>query len=151
MRLYLGNKMTGVPFFNAPWFDKAAADLLALPCVETVFNPAEHDRKMGFEPLNCPNGSSEEAKAAGFEARKALGADWAWIACISDGMIVGPDWKDSPGTISEVACHQALKLPVWDIAVFTAMHSHPYLLQLALWPIMELGGECSCDRIDWGA
>jgi hypothetical protein len=122
--IYLGNKMTGIPYFNAKWFDATAAQLRVTPGVESVFNPAEFDRARGFEPLLCPTGSAEEAKAAGFNAREALGADWAWIAEHSDGLVIGPDWAKSPGTISEIACHQALKLPVWEAGTFfcTAMY-----------------------------
>lgn len=148
--LYLGNKMTGRPFFNAPWFDASAAVLLSFPTVATVFNPAEHDRRMGFEPMHCPNGTPEESREAGFEPRKALGDDWMWIADFSDGLIVGPEWHDSPGTISEIACHQALKLPVWEYSVFCAYWDKDHLYELSLPPIMELG-DCRCDRTDWGA
>lgn len=147
--VYLGNKMTGKPFFNAPWFDASAAVLLSFPTVQCVFNPAQHDRDMGFEPMNCPDGSAAEGKAAGFEPREALGADWAWIARDSDALIVGPDWHDSPGTISEIACHQALRLPVWEYQVFCAYWDKDHLWDFALPPIMELG-DCRCDRTDWG-
>lgn len=139
MKLYLGNKMMGVPFFNAPWFDACAAVLRKLPGIETVFNPADHDREMDFEPLTCPDGSREEAAAAGFEPRAALCADWSWIATYSDGQVVGPQWNDSPGTISEIACHQALRLPVWEFDVFVANWGHLRLNSLAFPPIMELG------------
>lgn len=114
MNIYLGNKMSGVPYFNAPWFDRIAAELLEMPRVTHVFNPAQHDRDQGFDPMSCPSGSLNEARAAGFNPRAALGADWAWIAEHSNGMVVGPDWRDSPGTLSEIACHQALRLPVWQ-------------------------------------
>ncbi len=150
LNVYLANKMSGIPYFNAPWFDEAEGRLLALGSVGQVFNPAQHDRDAGFDPMKCPGGSQEEALAAGFNLRKALGADWAWIAANSDCLVVGPQWEDSPGTISEIACHQALRLPVWEFEVFLAMHEHPYLRQLVLRPIMELG-DCRCDRTDWGA
>lgn len=112
--LYLANRMSGLPFFNAPWFDATAALLYEVPGVDFVFNPADEDRQRGFEPMLCPNGTMDEAIAAGFVARDALGADWAYIAHHSNGLIIGPDWAKSPGTISEIACHQALHLPVWE-------------------------------------
>lgn len=118
MRLYLANKMVGKPWFNAPWFDQTADTLRHMHGVTHVFNPAEHDRTQGFEPMACPSGSEEEARAAGFDRRAALGADWAWIAEFSDGLVIGPDWRQSTGTISEIACHQALGLPVWESEVF---------------------------------
>lgn len=129
--LYLGNKMSRVPFFNAPWFDETAAWLRRVPGVASVFNPADEDRLNGFEPMNCPNGTMEEAIPAGFVASKALGADWAFIANYSDGLVIGPDALDSPGTISEIACHQALSKPVWEFKNFKEIaeglsHGHLY-------------------------
>lgn len=110
--------MTNIPYFNAPWFDAAEAAILALPRVRSAFNPAQHDRDMGFDPMKCPNGSIEESAAAGFDLRTALGTDWCWIADNSDALVVGPDWRTSKGTFSEIACHQALGLPVYKYDEF---------------------------------
>ena len=52
--LYLGNKMVGKPYFNAPWFDLTAAALRKYTGIHDVFNPADEDRRMGFEPMKCP-------------------------------------------------------------------------------------------------
>lgn len=123
MRLYLAEKMMGLPFFNAPWFYKTAEELRKLPGVTEVFNPAQYDRICGFEPMECPNGTLEEALAAGFDRTEALRYDWNWIATRSEGIIVGPMWRCSIGAISEVACHQALGLPGWDAHSF--IHGHP--------------------------
>jgi hypothetical protein len=113
INVYIGNKMNGVPFFNVPWFDQAEATLLSFPAIRSVFNPAQNDRAMGFDPMLCPNGSSEEALAAGFDLRTALGIDWCWIADNSEALVIGPLWRTSKGTLSEIACHQALNLPVF--------------------------------------
>jgi hypothetical protein len=137
-RFYIGNKMTAVPYFNAPWFDMAELELLKIPTVIQVFNPAEHDRSMGFDPMQCPNGSKEESQAAGFNVREALSADWEWIAKHSTGMIVGPDWTRSPGAKSEVSCHHALGLPVWDYDVFLKYWNHPNLPLLAVPPLVPM-------------
>ncbi|MHB8272931.1 DUF4406 domain-containing protein [Bradyrhizobium sp.] len=140
MRIYLGNKMTGIPYFNAPWFDEAAATLRMLPVVEYVFNPAEHDRLLGLDPMLCPNGTHDEAVAQGLPAGKALADDWAWIAEFSDALVVGPQWRDSPGTISEVACHQALRKPVWEYGIFLgAWPSHRWMEKYKLPPLLEIG------------
>jgi hypothetical protein len=116
--LYLGNKMTGMPFFNAPWFNATATALRSIDGVATVFNPAEWDVLRGFDPMQCPNGTLDEAIPAGFVLRDALRADWNWIAENSNGLVIGPAWATSKGTISEIACHQALGLPVWESSVF---------------------------------
>jgi hypothetical protein len=139
-KAYIGNKMTGIPFFNTPWFDLAEKRLMSLPVISEVFNPAQHDRDMGFDPMRCPMGSAEESRGAGFVLKDALGADWAWIAEHSDFLVVGPDWHTSRGTISEIACHQALLKPVWEIAVFMELWDKDLLFDLELPPIMELGG-----------
>lgn len=135
-RLYLGNKMTEIPYFNAPWFDMAEKSLLAVPTVIEVFSPAEHDRMMGFNPMLCPAGSKEESRAAGFDVRKALLADWSWIANNSTGMIAGPDWTRSPGAKSEVACHHALGLPVWEYDAFLRYWNDPPALRAMVVPPM---------------
>jgi hypothetical protein len=116
--LYVGNKMTGIPYFNVPWFNETAEKLRRVPGTGQIFNPAEWDVLRGFDPMQCPNGTLEEAVPAGFVLRDALGADWEWIAKYSNGLVIGPNWSTSKGTISEIACHQALGLPVWEAEVF---------------------------------
>jgi hypothetical protein len=116
--LYLGNKMTGVPFFNAPWFDKTAKRLREVPGVDNVFNPAQHDRELGLDPMLCPSGDAEEARSFNVPAGKCLYDDLTWIYEFSKGMVVGPDWRTSSGTITEIAFHQALRLPVWEAHMF---------------------------------
>lgn len=129
--LYLGNKMVGIRQFNFPWFDETAEFLRRVPGVVSVFNPAERDRDTGFYPAPDSMGTFEEMAEDNFSRRVALGVDWAWIADFSDGMVIGPDWLKSTGTISEIACHQALGLPVWEFKNFKEIaeglsHDHLY-------------------------
>ena len=145
-RLYLGNKMSGVSYFNAPWFDATAAELLAFGTVLEVFNPAQHDRDTGFDPMCCPGGTPAEARAAGFDVARALRDDWTWISRRSDGLVIGPDWWRSPGTISEIACHQALRLPVWELDAFRASWACPDLYDRTLKPILELNWETAMSK-----
>lgn len=141
MRIYLSNKMTGIPYFNAPWFDAATLELMSLPGVEDVFNPAQHDRDLGLDPMSCPLGTVEEARAAGAPpVHVMLGHDWHWIAHYADCVVVGPEWPTSAGAISEVACIQALRKPAYEYRVFRAFYGKACLPQMALPPIMELGG-----------
>lgn len=109
--------MIGLPEFGYRWFMEAEETLKAFPGVEDVFNPAQHDLDTGFD-LRGLKGTREEMTAQGFSRRMALAADWCWIGAKSDMMVAGPDWKDSPGTISEVACHQALGLPVYEYDMY---------------------------------
>ncbi len=124
-RLYLGNKMVGKNGLNSAWFDETTRRLRATPGVTEVFNPAEQDRTTGFKPEEFHGKTFEELAAAGFDRRAALLSDWTWIGKVSNGMVVGPDWETSPGTISEIACHQALFLPVWPAKIFFEMHHDP--------------------------
>lgn len=122
MRLYIGNKMVGKENFNEEWFDQTAFMLRSMG--HEVFSPAERDRGAGMV-LAGTDGSLE---AVGPMARReCLRADWDWIGQHSEGMVVGPDWLDSPGTISEMACHFGLYLPVWRYGDFISAHraSHP--------------------------
>lgn len=132
--------MSGVPYFNAPWFDETEILLRALPGIDAVFNPAERDRVRGFEPLNCPLGTFEEAREAGFDAGDALAEDWDWIARYADCVVVGELWKDSPGAVSEVACIQARRKPAYNLAVFQRYYPHDQemLRRMAIRPILEI-------------
>ncbi len=137
--VYLANKMSGIPFFNAPWFDLSATRLRALGL--EVFNPVEHDRKLGFEPMSCPTGTPEEAAENGFVLKDALVADWTWIGTKADCVVLGPDWHYSPGAISEAACIQGLRKPAWEFDAFMNFYGDDEPLRaMILPPIMELGG-----------
>lgn len=122
--------MTGLPYFNGPWFDGAAEFLRKVPGVTEVFNPAEHDRAVGFDPIKCTNGTREEAAAQGFSYRDALRDDLRWILNYSDGMVAGASWTESPGTIAEIALHQALRKPVWEYGVLRFLELHGMLRQI---------------------
>jgi hypothetical protein len=124
--LYLGNKMSGVPFFNAAWFDETAAKLRGVPGVTSVFSPAQHDRDLGLDLTLCPTGSSEEAARFNLPAGKCLHDDLDWIYEFSRGMVAGPLWRDSSGTITEIAFHQALGLPVWEGSNFFNLFDSGY-------------------------
>jgi hypothetical protein len=132
LNIYLSNKMTEIPYFNTPWFDQAALTLKLRKDVSDVFNPAEHDRIRGLEPMLCPKGLPEEAAAQGFQSLwKTLLEDYEYILTEAHAVIVGPDWRRSKGAISEVAIAQAVGLPVWEYAAFleqgTAAPSLPLL------------------------
>lgn len=114
--MYLGGKMLGVPGFGFQAFDTAASDLRAKG--HTVFNPAERDRATGFRPPADALGSHAELEIQGFNRREALAADLAWIMARSEGMVCLSNWLRSPGTKAEIAAHQAIYLPVWELDDF---------------------------------
>lgn len=108
--------MIGVPGFGFTDFDLTAEILRGLG--HEVFSPAEKDRAEGFKPtLN--QSSYQDVLDMGFDRAGALWADLDWIFHRpSDGMVVLPSWPDSPGTKLEIAAHQALYLPVWELEEF---------------------------------
>lgn len=117
MKLYLGGKMVGIPGYGFKDFDDAAAKIRALGY--EVFNPAERDRSVGFKGEEA-DGSFEHMERVGFSRRDALATDLDWIAHNSDGMVCLANWRKSPGAKAEIALHQGLFLPVWELADFLA-------------------------------
>lgn len=114
MRLYLGGKMVGIPGLGFKDFDLAAAALRYQGHV--VFNPAEYDRKSGFVPEDSDLGTYEDTPA--FNRTRALLDDVTWILTQSEGMVAFENWVDSPGTRLEIAAHQSIFLPVWELGEF---------------------------------
>ena len=141
MNGYIGNQMVGMKQFNFPWFDAAEANIRMLVGQDAMlFNPANHDRANGFSPAPDSLGTVEEMRAIGFSRREALGHDYDWIVKHSEFMVIGPEWPNSTGTISEIAVHQALGLPVWEYAAFLKHYHDPDLAEWILPPIMEVWG-----------
>lgn len=100
---YLAGPMRGIPHFNFPAFNAAAAKLRAEGLF--VFNPAEADHES--VKLN-PDG--DESKSEGFCRRTALAIDLDWIARNADGMAMLPGWENSNGARTEWALAQAIGL-----------------------------------------
>lgn len=115
MRLYLGGKMRGEPEFGHPMFDLAAGQLRRLG--HEIFNPAAHDRKIGFE-VKDKAGTVEELREQGVSTRDFLLADMDWILHNSEGMVCLPNWRQSLGTRAEITLHHAIGIPVWNIQEF---------------------------------
>lgn len=108
-RYYLCGPMRGVPAFNFPRFNRAT-DLLRQLGHE-VFNPAERDLAIGFDPTDMDG--FEDLAAHGFSLRDALGSDTAWICREADAVVVLDGWEGSSGARAEVALARALGLPVY--------------------------------------
>lgn len=87
MRLYLAGPMTGIPHFNYPAFNAAAAMLRAEG--HEVFNPAEVTET---------------------DRRAALKADLTWICDHAEGIALLPGWERSSGARAEHALAVALGL-----------------------------------------
>ena len=93
--------MTGIPEFNFPAFDRFA-DILSAAGYE-VFNPAQMDRDVGFDPTSTV--VSKEF------LRDALRRDLSAI-CECDVIAMMPGWEQSGGAKVEwtLACHLGLKV-----------------------------------------
>jgi hypothetical protein len=112
MRVYLANKMTGVPQFNYPWFDAAAEDLRRRGY--DVQSPAEMDdpatRAMA---MKSPDGAPGTGVANGETWGDFLARD---VKLIADGgieaVVVGPDWMLSKGAKLETFVAYQLGLPI---------------------------------------
>lgn len=114
MRIYLGGPMRGIPQFNFPAFNAAAAKLRTDG--HTVFNPAEKDiERHGGVDISAGNVAGCEltaAKVYGFDLRVALGEDLAWICAQAEAIALLPGWENSKGAKAEKATAQALGLQV---------------------------------------
>lgn len=99
--VYLAGPMTGLPEYNFPAFDHAA-EILAEQGY-TVFNPAQMDRDVGFDP------SSAQVSSAFL--RDALRRDLAAI-CDADAIAMLPGWEKSGGARIEwlLAAHLGLEI-----------------------------------------
>lgn len=111
MKIYLAGPMRGIPLFNFPAFDAAAAALRKLG--HTVFNPAEHDNEHHGTDISVGNitGSEEVAvKQHSFSLREALAADMKFICEEADAIALLPGWRNSLGATAERATAIALGL-----------------------------------------
>jgi len=101
--------MRGLPKFNFPAFDYAAAHLRKAGF--EVFSPAENDRKtLGSTHLdnNATGDEDQLKKATGFSIRDALRDDTHYICVHADGIALLPGWEKSAGARAEHALAQAL-------------------------------------------
>jgi nucleoside 2-deoxyribosyltransferase len=112
MKLYLAGPMRGLPAFNFPAFNEAAALLRAAG--HEVFSPADRDSHVGFDPTGMA-GTDAELDRAHFSVREALGADLGWICAEADAIALLDGWERSLGTAAEVATARALGLPVYTL------------------------------------
>jgi hypothetical protein len=108
MRIYLAGPMRGIPNFNFPAFDYAAAQLRRDGHV--VFSPAERDRAAyGPEVENNPTGDENKAPP-GCTINDCMRADTQWICDHADAIALLPGWENSSGAAAELALGKALGL-----------------------------------------
>lgn len=113
MKVYIGGPMRGIPEFNFPAFNAAAAALRALG--HTVFNPAEKDNERYGMDISKGNATGCEAQATkqhGFNLREALFMDLEFICKDADAVALLPGWELSKGANAERATAYALGLEI---------------------------------------
>lgn len=114
MKIYLAGPMTGIPHFNYPAFNSAAAALRFEG--HEVFSPAEHDIAMFGKDISNPEGCAATAsKDHGFDRRAALKADLAWICDHAEAIALLPGWEKSTGANAERSLAIALGLEVFTL------------------------------------
>jgi hypothetical protein len=110
MKIYLAGSMSGIPNFNFPAFNAAAAQLRSDG--HFVFNPAERDiERHGGVDISADNPTGDPALAAkthGFSLREALADDTAFICKEADAIAMLPGWENSKGARAEHALAFAL-------------------------------------------
>lgn len=106
MRVYLAGPMTGIPEFNFPAFDTAAADLRS-GCFE-VISPAELDRESGFDEEGMTGNEPLSDEMVHRFAHQDLNA-----LLSVEGVVVLPGWEQSTGARNEVRIAGMLGHEVW--------------------------------------
>ena len=104
--IYIAGPMRGIPLWNFPAFDRAAASLRLHGW--QVFNPAQHDRDEGLDTNDYPK------TPAWFTLEKALQWDFARIIeagtiCLLDG------WEESSGAAKELRVAEDVGAKVWRL------------------------------------
>lgn len=93
--IYLSGPMTGLPDFNYPAFDKAAA--LFREGGHLVFNPAEYAREM-------------KENEGVFDLKKAMSKYLMYLCEVATTIVLLPGWEQSQGAKLEHAAATWAKL-----------------------------------------
>lgn len=128
MKIYLAGPMRGIPEFNFPAFDEAAARGRALG--HSMVSPAELDRDHGFNE----KGMDGKVDANGHNAVVTLdfmrGAAWRdFLAIVGpdpttpgvDAIALLPGWEKSKGAAGELALAKWIGLKILDARTFKEM------------------------------
>jgi len=114
MKVYVAGPMRGIAQFNFPAFHNATEYLRRVG--HEVFNPAERDGDVGFDPTEMCG--DEDLAELGFSLREALAADTEYISKHADAIALLPGWENSSGARAEFALAKALDLIVEPVDNF---------------------------------
>lgn len=112
MKLYLAGPMRGYERHNFPAFDGAAGKLRAIGL--EVFNPADHDREIGFDEstVEVPEGTLQAMMR--WDLSRVMEVD---------AVVFLPGWERSKGACAERTVAHYLGLPCYDF-VLTEVRPH---------------------------
>ena len=114
MKVYISGPMRGIPYWNFPAFDEAAAFLRAWDW--TVVSPAEHDREVNPNCTELPEYQTGAAMADGATFHQLLGWDLMVLADPGpdsiDAVALLPGWELSEGVSHELYVARALNKTV---------------------------------------
>ena len=149
---YITGPMRGIPLYNFPEFDRAAAYAKSLGL--NVINPAQLDREMGIDPVNDLNGAvkiiSENLNFLSDVVRRDCSAILNLRKERGDGIILLPDWQNSMGARAEVALALWLELEFklffpgkeqWEAPRLTDVLNSDIIIKLFFQPKNRPGGE----------
>lgn len=108
MHVFISGPMRGIPMSNFPAFD-AAAGLLER-AGHTVFNPAEHDRRMGVNGDEADRGVDIHPTVLAMLMTEDLAAVLEADACA-----FLPGWERSRGARLERAVAEVAMVPCYDL------------------------------------
>jgi Domain of unknown function (DUF4406) len=125
MRLYILGKMTGVPYFNFPAFDKAR-DRLNRHVQYQVTSPADLDRRAGFNAMLLPADYDWSQLPPGFSLEDTIKTDIAEVLR-AECYAALDDWPDSKGARAEKALCDWRGIPRidWRTGEVRSIHDIP--------------------------
>jgi len=106
--IYIAGPMRNLPEFNFPAFMAKQAELEAKG--DFVFNPAERDIDVGFDPAGMEG--TEDLTEHGFSVREALAVDTEFICKHATHVHMLPGWSRSTGATAERALAIAIGIEV---------------------------------------
>lgn len=110
--VYIAGPMRGIPLFNFPAFDRAA-DVLRSHCHYPI-NPADLDRKIGFDPKSLPvDYDWKNLDAIGFRIRDAAKRDLMAIIDDATAILLLPGWERSKGARAERSVAEWIGLKIF--------------------------------------
>ena len=106
--------MRGIFEYNFPAFDEAERRIrLAFPLAE-IFNPAENDRRRGFDERGKPG---DEPLSREF-LRQSMADDLFWISKHATHLVLLPGWERSKGAEVEILAARLVGVEVVELDAF---------------------------------